>query len=645
MNDFFEREPLGFDADTFSTLGTRLSAAAEAISDGLTRFSEASFGGKLLALSPFLLLALGVAGLLFFDRRLARWRERWLAARQVSPRQALLNACLAVSIRLLPPAVLLLLAYIFDAALSEPSTLILLSIELLWLLLAARFLRGIARVVLNSELVHYEQAPRRLWRWFDRGIIGAILLMAVSTSLTYFDDALDLHAFAVFVTRVGIAGYVLLLLPLKAELSVIIPSIDASAVYRSFRAAFLREFRPFVIAVALMVGLWAAGFNTAAINILLRGLGVLVLLFAGWWLFRATMGVLGRWLERQQRAATEAIDLEHQRLLRSLERNLVVMASILMGWGGLSILGVWDWLVELLSYPFFTVFEHVEISVYGIALAIFVGWMLFFVSIVIRVLLNEKAYPRFEIDVGVGYAINTMVLYALLCIGFLLAIRSFGIDLSSIALFMSALGVGIGFGLQGLVHNLISGMLLLFGRSVRKGDWVTAASTFGRVDRVGARSVTSTTPDHYEMIIPSSDLINQPIINWTLSSGVIRVAIPVGVSYLADPHQVREVLLEAATQHPKVLTRPTPMVFFEAFGESSIDFTLFVFVDCRTITERRLRGELNFHIWDALKRNNIEIPFPQRDLHIRSVYPSMPGSLPVHLEGGELGLRHPRSGS
>lgn len=219
-----------------------------------------------------------------------------------------------------------------------------------------------------------------------------------------------------------------------------------------------------------------------------------------------------------------------------------------------------------------------------------------------------------------------MLHYFMLFGGLLLGINSLGIDLTAIGIFFSALGVGIGFGLQSIVHNLISGFILLFGRSVKKGDYVTVNGFYGRVDSVGARSVTITTPDNFELIIPSSEFLSTSIINWTLTSPLIRMGVPVGVSYDSDIPEVKRILLDAANRHPRVLRRPAPEVWLHGFGDSSVDFSVLVYIDCRRTNENRVRGELNYHIWDALLEADIEIPFPQRDLHLRS-------GLPDHLSG------------
>src|SRR5690606_6336348 len=131
-------------------------------------------------------------------------------------------------------------------------------------------------------------------------------------------------------------------------------------------------------------------------------------------------------------------------------------------------------------------------------------------------------------------------------------------------------------------------------------------------------SVTITTTDNFELVIPSSALVSNSIINWTLTSPFVRVRIPVGVTYSCDVRQVKSVLLDAALRHSKVMRRPAPEVWLEGFGDSSVNFVLLVYIDCRRTNELRVRGELNYYVWDALAEANIEIPFPQRDINIRT---------------------------
>lgn len=181
-----------------------------------------------------------------------------------------------------------------------------------------------------------------------------------------------------------------------------------------------------------------------------------------------------------------------------------------------------------------------------------------------------------------------------------------------------ALGVGLGFGLQNVASNFISGLIILFERPIKVGDRVEVGQVLGDVRRIGARATTIVTNDNIAIIVPNSDFITERVTNWSFGSRHVRIGISVGVSYTSDPVLVRRLLLEAAGRQPGVLDEPKADVMFSGFGESSLDFELRVwtleFIQAPTV----LRSQLNFVIWEAFKAAGIEIPFPQRDLHIRS---------------------------
>jgi small-conductance mechanosensitive channel len=158
----------------------------------------------------------------------------------------------------------------------------------------------------------------------------------------------------------------------------------------------------------------------------------------------------------------------------------------------------------------------------------------------------------------------------------------------------------------------------LFGRAVKKGDWITAGERFGQVQTVGARSITLRTNDNVELLVPTADIVNATIINWTHSSPTVRVRVRVGASYNAQPRTVREALLAAAAESDTVLHLPAPRVWLVGFGDSSVDYDLLVWVNIKRVPLDSLKGELYFVIWDKLAEAGIEIPFPQRDIHIRS---------------------------
>jgi small-conductance mechanosensitive channel len=244
-------------------------------------------------------------------------------------------------------------------------------------------------------------------------------------------------------------------------------------------------------------------------------------------------------------------------------------------------------------------------------------WLALWVSRMLRLVLEDEVFPRTSLARGVPHAISAVAQYTVLLIGFLLAAGAAGFDWSRITLLAGAFGVGIGFGLQNVVNNFVSGLILLAERPIQVGDIVQQGELLGEVRRIGVRSSTVRTYEGAEVIVPNADLISQQVVNWTLSDRTRRVDIPVGVAYGTPPERVLALLDEVARGHPDVLEDPAPAALFTGFGESSLDFELRVWSER---PERRLatRSELVLAIHDALRAAGIEIPFPQRDLHVRS---------------------------
>jgi len=201
---------------------------------------------------------------------------------------------------------------------------------------------------------------------------------------------------------------------------------------------------------------------------------------------------------------------------------------------------------------------------------------------------------------------------------FLAALANAGIELNKFTVITGALGVGVGFGLQNVVNNFASGLILLFERPIRVDDTVEVGGLSGTVRRIGARSSTIQTFQGAEVIVPNSNLIANQVINWTLSSPWRRVDIPVGVAYGSDPEQIIKLLVGVATTNPGVMRSPEPVAFFLGFGDSALNFEL-RFWSARQETWFQLKSDVGVAIGRALAEAGIEIPFPQRDLNVRNI--------------------------
>lgn len=244
--------------------------------------------------------------------------------------------------------------------------------------------------------------------------------------------------------------------------------------------------------------------------------------------------------------------------------------------------------------------------------------LLSYITSKLKKLLVKKVFPRYNLDEGISYSIATIIRYFLVILGVFIIFQTTGIDLSALWLLIGALGIGIGFGLQNITNNLISGIIILFERPIKVGDRVEVDDIIGRVDRISARSTIIITNDNIGVIVPNSAFINERVINWSHNDRNVRFNFPVGVSYKEDPSIIKKLLLEVATEHPGVLKYPEPDVLFDQFGESSLDFTLRVWTSKFSDTPQVLKSQLYFNVFEKFKKHNIEIPYPQRDLHLKT---------------------------
>lgn len=257
-----------------------------------------------------------------------------------------------------------------------------------------------------------------------------------------------------------------------------------------------------------------------------------------------------------------------------------------------------------------------DISLWDLMASLFVIIGGFIIAHNIRGILESTVFERLHIDPGTRYAIVTITGYFLVGAGLIAGLGNLGVNWSSMQWIIAALGVGLGFGLQEIVANFVSGLIILFERPVRVGDIVTIGNLEGTVSSIKIRATRIIDFDNREVLMPNKSIITENVTNWTLNDQVTRIILRVGVAYGTDIDKVRALLLEAVTNHPEALPEPAPVVFFMTHGDSSLNFEARVFVDAPS---KRLpvTNDLNRSINMILAQNNIEIPFPQRDLHIK----------------------------
>ncbi len=286
-----------------------------------------------------------------------------------------------------------------------------------------------------------------------------------------------------------------------------------------------------------------------------------------------------------------------------------------------------DAVSSTLQYKLFEL-NQTPITLSSILMFLLVVLIFFVGSKLLDRILFHRVLPRFQLDTHTQYTLRRVNHYIIVAIGALFAFQFVGIDLSGLAVIFGLLSVGIGFGLQNITSNFISGLILLFERPIRVGDRVTVSGTEGYVIEINMRATTIRTLTNIAIIVPNSEFISKNVTNWSHGDPRIRLDISVGVSYTSDLDNVLEALAEVAREHEKVLDAPAPDVLLSSFGDSSWDMLLRVWID----SPRKypvIRSELNCAIVRKFRDRGVEIPYPQRDLHVRTPLP-----IPIHSGQG-----------
>lgn len=272
---------------------------------------------------------------------------------------------------------------------------------------------------------------------------------------------------------------------------------------------------------------------------------------------------------------------------------------------------------NILNYTIFTLGEA-RITPLNIIYLLLLSVALFWLSNRLKNVLIDRVLTRTPLDIGAQQAVGTIVRYLLLLVGFLVILQTVGINLTTLNVLAGAIGIGVGFGLQNIASNFISGLIILFERPVKVGDRIEVNNVNGRVMAIGARSTRIKTNDNITIIVPNSKFIEENVVNWSFEKNIVRFRVPIGVAYDSDLRLVRRLLLMVADENRDVLSEPRASVRLIKFNDSSVDFELWVWTRTQLQRKAAFISDLNFAIWEKFRANEIEIPFPQADLHIKS---------------------------
>jgi small-conductance mechanosensitive channel len=279
--------------------------------------------------------------------------------------------------------------------------------------------------------------------------------------------------------------------------------------------------------------------------------------------------------------------------------------------------GIAEWLNHVFNEVKLVHIGDTPIYLSTIATALLFIILSIIVSKIVRRVLKERVLTRTKLDPGLEYAFLQFVHYLIIIAGTYIGLTTMSIDMGALVGIVAVLGVGIGFGLQNLASNFISGIIMLLERPLKIGDRITVEDVWGDVTQINLRTTVVTTPDNVSIIIPNSKLLENNVINWTYGDRKVRIRTPVGVAYGSDVEKVTRLLIQAATENDQVMEDPKPSVWFEEFGDSSLNFILLSWISTAELKER-VNNELNRTIDRLFRENDVEIPFPQRDLHLKS---------------------------
>ncbi len=422
----------------------------------------------------------------------------------------------------------------------------------------------------------------------------------------------DVLAFLKFAITLSVVCVLLLLFFNKTALMSLFPELPYPY-YQKFVKNFGRYYLPVIYATFLTGVMWCFGYYRLCSAIWTKTWAVAGVFVGFFVVYHFAQSKLNQWASAQTATKNEDAEL----FFKSLKALLLYVSTTACLLIILDLLGVREAIERAFSFTILTI-SGTDLSLWVFLKAALVFLAFSFASNLLRSYLGYKIYPSIGVDTGLAYALNTFLKYFILVLAFISALRVVGLSLKVLMIFAGAAGIGIGLGLQNMTANIISGLSLIFGQKIRKGDWLQVGETLGIVTDIYLRATKLKNRDNIEYLIPNLEFLTSTVVNYSLSSPNIRLAIPLGVSYNADPREVERILLEVAQAHPEISSIRQPEIRFVGYGDNSIDFEMMVWIDIRSTARRVARSLFYFSAFDAFKKEGIEIPYPQRDIHLRS---------------------------
>jgi small-conductance mechanosensitive channel len=601
----FERQSLGFDATTIHRIHAGALSLPERLAE-LVREHGAALAATGAVLLLLLLVAVGYAR--FVRPRLAARLERAVqpaaAARAAFAGSAFAAMAQVFAAALLPAALWALHALVSDVSGSDDPVLSFVGDVLVawtWFAIAVALLRELLlRPLLPVAAEHGRYLYRAGRLLFGYAVLGTVAIQAAWT----FEVPGDVIALGYAIFELTLIALVAVILSRRRAVMALFPDVP-NRLYRGF-VATLDHVYFVALGVTLLTALLAwAGYVRLAHFVWIRTWALAALFLFAVFAHHALRVGIRRWIppDAHPRESAESFYRSSTRLLDYAVVIAVVIAA-------LDLSGLRAPLTAFFATPLMTIEER-PLSVLTLVQGVAIVAAFIFVAGLLRDYLEYRIYPALGLDEGVAHAIDTSLVYIVSIIGVLAALQAVGLGIGSITVFAGALGIGVGFGLQGLAGNLASGLVLIFSRALRRGDWVKVGDTVGVIQEVGIRATRVRSRDAIEFLVPNADFVAGTIVNWTHTSPYVRVHVPLGVAYQADPNRVREILERVAAETPHVERAPAPEVWLVKFAATTIELELLVWIHMKQIDEHKVKSDLYFAIYRELTAAGIEFSSPQ----------------------------------
>lgn len=526
----------------------------------------------------------------------------------------LMLALLSVTAALIP-LILFGVFSLIKAFISYDEPWFLLTGRLLFLWSIGALLISLIRGIVKQKIFFIQtEYGDTIFRLVRLSVLYVLFGIAVLWGAEAFGLREDFLAFLRFLIFLSIVLFLFLVLLRKKAVLSLLPKLPGKS-YKAFLKGFDRYYYP-VMGLTLLTGLmWCIGYKRFSTFLWTKTWAIAGVYIGFSVVYHMVIRRLQRWEQN-----IDAADEHARAFVQSLKGLILYISVIITMLIMADLLGILTPLIQAVSFPLFSI-GSAPLSLRIMVKAALILVIFFYVARMLCAWLNYKIYPSMKVEPGTAYAIDTFLKYFMLLIGGFISLQIVGFDLRALMVFAGAIGIGLGLALQSMASNLISGFAIIFGGNIRRGDWIQVGDTIGRVTDIHLRSTQVQTRDNIEYIIPNGDLMANTIINYTLSSPVIRIEVSFGVSYASDPRKIEKMVLDVAEQEPEVNLSKKPEVRFVGYGDNSINFELLVWIDVRKTAIPAIRSKLYYAMFDRFLKEGVEIPFPQRDVHFRSGIP------------------------